>query len=123
MIINSVLWHQLRAAVLIVNGVYDLACSIFVLFFPMVQSLHLGMFLQSELDPLARRLMGYWIMTYGAVRLLVGIWGSSTSIAASTYFIEAVCVAHEGVCCGSIILWKCLFVSCFSGLLGVLVLV
>ena len=61
--------------VLIVNGIYDLVCASSILFtsIPIISSLHPGIFAQDELrtHPVIRRLLAYWILTFGSVRLAV----------------------------------------------------
>ena len=83
--------HDYARVLLIINGIYDLACSILV--FPVLSSLHTGMF--AETSPVTRRLLAYWILTYGSSRLAVGMTSGSCLVAALTYFAEAFCFAHE----------------------------
>ena len=106
----------LGSTVLIANGIYDLICSLCALFFPLF-SPHLKMLVRDDQDPAVQRLMAYWIFTYGTVRLVVGVQGYCMPVAALTYFVEALCVAHEGFC-GSMVAWKSAFVALFSVVLG-----
>ena len=105
------------SCLLIVSGIYDLVCSLCIFVFPKI-SPHLNMF-EEDLDPVARCLLVYWILTYGTVRLVAGIQGSAASVAACTYFLEAVCVAHEWFC-GSMVAWRAAFVVLVSVALGVI---
>lgn len=70
------------------------------------------------------RFLAYWIMTYGFARLVAGIkyYPSSDIIAAITYFLEAFCFEWESRIAGTMSQEKVTFVSYFSFVLGVLVL-
>lgn len=87
--------HDYARVLLIINGIYDLACACSILVFPVpvLSSLHTGMF--TETSPVTRRLLAYWILTYGSSRLAVGMTSGSCLVAALTYFAEAFCFAHE----------------------------
>ena len=83
--------------ILILNGAYDIACATCILFvkndYTQLSSLHSSMFKTKGDDPMLRRLLAYWLLTYGFARLVAGIHYSVSSdmIASMTYFLEAFC--------------------------------
>ena len=116
---------RMARMVLLVNGVYDLACacSILIYPFPVLSSLHSGMFVEEEHrdHPVIRRFLAYWILTYGSVRLASGFFlPSALPIAALTYFLEAFCFAHEHLTAGTLVRSKTIFVFVASAAMGVL---
>ena len=111
--------HDFIRVLLIINGIYDLACSCSILVFPApwLSSLHSGMFADDEhrTHPVIRRLLAYWILTYGSVRLAVGLLSEGCLLAAAlTYFAEAYCFAHEHFVGHTLIRWRAAFVSLTS---------
>ena len=80
------------------NGMYDLLCFVGIMWFhdalPGFSTFHLGVFRYEEdrRHPLVRRLLAYWILTYGSIRILAGVMDHESyamdSAAALTYFIE-----------------------------------
>lgn len=109
--------------ILLINGLYDICCSFGMLFFPNVPSLHSNMFINNK-DPVVRRILAYWLMTYGMVRIAAGLYGGPViNIAAAlTYFIEAFCFEYENTVGKTTIPSKVRFVSVFSLILGIHVL-
>ena len=113
---------------LILNGVYDILCSVGILwfsdvpFFSELSKLHTNMFAEEihRDNPVIKRLLAYWLMTYGLVRLSAGLFGSSHLyfVAAMTYFIEAFCFEYENRVGKTMISYKVTFVSVFSVALG-----
>jgi hypothetical protein len=118
---------------LILNGLYDLACACCILWFSSVpwlsflSDLHPTMFenVENEQNPIIRRLLSYWIMTYGSARILAGINSSSTlsTFGALTYFIEAFCFQYEYRVGQTMIASKVMIVSVLCVLLGGLILI
>jgi hypothetical protein len=106
---------------------YDLACaaSILSLSHNILAVLHANLFEDpcNGENRLARRLIAYWLLTYGFVRISV-LNGNRTALllAGSTYFAEAFAYAHEmQFHRASPIQWvepRCLWVSGTSFLLG-----
>ena len=101
---------NLAAAILVVNGVYDLACAVSILCYPetygpvyTLSRLHLDMYLDTELQkvPAFRQLMAYWIFTYGCVRIACGV-SDGYGIGALTYFLEASCLLYEHLVANSL---------------------
>ena len=117
------------STVLILNGMYDLLCSFSLLFFPAFvpfSTLHLSVFAQEEHreHPVVRRLLGYWLLTYGSTRLVAGLVQDDwhLNLAASlTYFIEAFCFGFEYFS-GVMVASRSMFVCVTSMLMGVAVL-
>ena len=74
--------------------------------------------------PVIKRLLAYWIMTYGTIRLVAGIYTEVglDYTAAFSYFIEALCFEIELYKGKTLLIDKVRFVSIFSAALGVLVM-
>lgn len=95
-------------ALVLLNGLYDVLCFLGIMWFhrwlPGFSSVHLGV-LSEEDDrrhPLVRRLMAYWILTYGMVRVLAGAVDyhgddsyAMDFAAALTYFLEVFGFEYE----------------------------
>jgi hypothetical protein len=84
-------------ALVFFNGMYDLLCFVGIMWFhtlPGFSTFHLSVFRNEEdrRHPLVRRLLAYWILTYGSIRVLAGWMDHESyamdSAAAMTYFIE-----------------------------------
>ena len=118
--------------VLILNGIYDILCASSILWFQGIPpfsylaQLHPTMFSEKENseNPTLKRFLAYWIMTYGGLRLTAGFHRDVAldSFAAATYFIEALCFENENRIWKTMVPSKVLFVSIFSVILGVWVL-
>ena len=116
----------------LVNGLYDLicACSILWLYrlpgFNFMSKLHTAMFKSREHwdHPVIRRLIAYWLFTYGMARIAAGMHRDKVLdiVGALTYFIEAFCFEYETRVGETMIRSKVTFVSALSMLLGVFVL-
>jgi hypothetical protein len=92
-----------------------------------VASLHSGMWMDaSDREyPLVRRLLAYWILTYGAVRVAYGSgdpWSASTGPAALTFFAEAAALIIETWRFGSVHPTKASCVYAVCAVLGAWVL-
>jgi len=73
----------------LVNGGYDLISGFLMIAVPRWNHIHVSMY-NRKLTGLERRLLAYWIITYGAVRLM-----GSHDLVAGSYFLEAVAYALE----------------------------
>lgn len=87
--------------ILIVNGIYDFICSLAILskltFF---QDLHPGIFTdRMSTNDRAKRMMAYYIATYGLIRLFSGVYPSPMTYMMSsvTYYMEAFVFQYEGL--------------------------
>ena len=129
--------------ILLSNGLYDIICCVSILTkakylpFSHLAELHFGMFKVAEIENksktnksnnhknqlLVKRLIAYWVGTYGLVRTMSGFSNEIVLnyIGAATYFIEAFAFAHEYYV-GSMIKDKTLFVIISSFILGIVVL-
>lgn len=76
----------------IYNGLYDFVCGIAILYFPEhgLAQLHSKVFTNTRLDPFVKRILAYWILTYGFPRLVAGFYRNALIDAscAVTYFVE-----------------------------------
>jgi len=108
---------------LIANGLYDVVCAFCTICAPET-SIHLTCFIKEEVrqDPMIRRLLAYWIATYGLVRLHAGIAGECYGIAAATYFVECASYGLE-MRYSEMIPWKASFVSASCALIGAWMLI
>ena len=128
-------------SIVALNGIYDILCSFSILLLSCccwkipisshLSMLHLNMFEKEEhrSNPVIQRILAYWILTYGIVRLAAGICKDMDSnnnnnisvciLAAITYFIEAFCFLCEILLLErTMIIPKVIFVSTFSIILG-----
>ena len=75
-----------------INGAYDVLCAMSILNIlniPILNRTHLSMLTCNE-DPITKRMLAYWVFTYGIIRLYdVG------EIVTLSYILEAVCMANE----------------------------
>ena len=78
------------------NGLYDLlcgACLLNIIQIPMLNRLYADMFHPAlETNDFASRLLGYWIITYGTIRLCHDTHSPLVSL---SYYLEAICLWHE----------------------------
>ena len=85
------------AYLLMFNGLYDILSSVLLIF--QHKGPHRMMYVFPPDDPAVLRFMGYWIFTYGWIRLLCGmLWSNDKTIhylAISSYIIEAVGFEYE----------------------------
>ena len=107
--------------ILLANGAYDIACACSILWMPgLLSDLHASMF-QDEAhvhNPVIRRLMAYWVLTYGVVRAAAGFQRELYVVGALTYFIEAFCFQYESRIGGTVVRSKATVVSVVSFLMG-----
>lgn len=122
--------NQFISMIFILNRVYDLMCALSILFLSSVpvvgffSTLHPQMFANSEdaNHPVIRRLLAYWLLTYGTVRVAAGFDRALVFVGAVTYFIEALCFVYEYRIGMTMKGAKVAFVSLFSVLLSLLCL-
>lgn len=119
--------------ILVINGLYDLTCACAILFVTTAgygssffSRIHLAVFTQHEhrSHPVIRRLIAYWVLTYGLVRLAAGAHHGNCAleqVAALTYFVEAACYHFESVVGGTMSRFKAAFVSILSIIVGSLI--
>jgi hypothetical protein len=110
--------------VVFVNGVYDVLCFLgIMLALPVFGSLHTSVFKPDKLSPLAQRILAYWILTYGMIRVLV-VSGDEciTAAAALTYLIETIAFECENFAHGSVVRYKVHAMSLASMSIAVLLL-
>ncbi len=87
------MYSQIIITLVRLNGLYDLLCGACLLNFlqiPILNRLHIGMFHPTLTNPLSSRLLAYWIITYGMVRLIC-----YTPLLSISYYLEAACLWHE----------------------------
>ena len=106
--------------VLLLNGLYDIICSLCILFRIQIFFLHPNIFLNNH-NKIINRLLAFWIMTYGFIRLLASFNSQYILIASITYFIEAFYYLYE-LQFNTIHREKAIFVSLFSLILGLFIL-
>ncbi len=110
--------------VLVSNGVYDLTCAASILWLNnTLSTLHPTMFSKRHHyeNPVIKRLLAYWLITYGMVRLIAGFSGEKNLylVASMTYFIEAFCFEYENRIGHNMVTSKVTFVSTVSVLMGI----
>ncbi len=85
-------------AVLVLNGVYDVACALCIVRAPeeRLARLHLGVF-KRRATRAANRLLAYWVCTYGMDRIVAGVCstGATDAIAALSYLVESAAYGYE----------------------------
>jgi hypothetical protein len=118
--------------ILFINGFYDITCSASILWlsnipgFKQLSLLHPTMY-SNEIDsenPVVKRLLAYWLMTYGVVRLVAGCKEEYLLdiLGAITYFIEAFCFEYENRVGKTLVYEKAQFVWISSACIGALIL-
>lgn len=108
------------------NGAYDILCALLALFYPraFLASLHTDMFI-SEKDSrhaVLRRVMAYWILSYGTIRLAWGVVDNTPrGLVALSYFLEATCLWMEDVVYLTTHQWKVAIAAWSCVVIGTLV--
>ena len=74
--------------IVMLNGIYDIL-SFLILLLPNPPFISPHLFMFFHLNQVSKRLLGYWILTYGLIRLFY------PKMAFITYLIEAVCILME----------------------------
>lgn len=100
------------SAVLVLNGLYDIVCAASMLWSSNALSmLHPGMF--EHISLLGKRLLAYWVFTYGVTRVYAGLLDRPL-LGAATFVIEAMCFEYELAAGGSMHKDRVHFVSALS---------
>lgn len=76
------------------NGIYDILCAltlIKMIHIPYLADLHPSL-MQKPFDPIATRMLGYWIFTYGMMRL-----SHDPKMITLSYYIEALALLYESI--------------------------
>lgn len=100
--------HACVDAALLLNGAYDVACALCMLWLPASRlgRLHLSVLCsetetagkRSENASLQHRVLAYWVLTYGLDRIVAGASRSraTDAVAALSYLVEVVAYYNEG---------------------------
>ena len=90
------LMSQIVITIVKLNGLYDLLCGACLLNFihiPILNRLHANMFHPTiKTNDFSARLLAYWIITYGTIRLC---HDTQTYLVSLSYYLEAICLCHE----------------------------
>ena len=109
------------------NGIYDIICGLSIIFlyetyiFSNIAKLHMNMFHNHCKHKDSMRYLGYWIMTYGCIRLFS--FTNHPFLTALSYFIEAIVFFNESIFYNKVIESKMLIVSSTSCMIGIIILV
>jgi len=77
--------------IFIMNGIYDIVCAFSIISgVPYIERIHLSMFKDPNLDPIFKRVFGFWIFTYGIMRL-----SNNNTIITISYMIESLFFLNE----------------------------
>jgi len=101
--------------IVILNGIYDIACSLSILGIidsPFLSTIHLNLFIL-ETNQLFKRCLAYWIFTYGIIRMT-----NSSKLIPYSYYIEALFFANE-ILNGTVYILPTLFVVVTSIFIGI----
>ena len=81
--------QQIIQLILFLNGIYDIICSLCILFDLKIKyTFYIQIFLNND-DNRFNRLLAFWIFTYGIIRLYAAFNSQFIIFASITYFIEA----------------------------------
>lgn len=120
--IDLVPYPNMLNVVVGLNGVYDIACSISIIA-PcnnMLSVLHVQIFQDNVSTAgclLWHRIMAYWVLTYGMVRLASAVYCHRVlhALSAGTYLVEAMAYILEGFYFKTVVRHqKFLICSCFA---------
>jgi hypothetical protein len=106
--------------IIFLNGIYDILCSFSILFSNnYFSNIHPKLFKDKENqeNPIIRRFMAYWILTYGSIRLFSGYYQNSKELlllAYYSYLIEILAFEYELFISNSLYLYKVKFISIVS---------
>lgn len=109
------------------NGIYDIICATCIIShihqLSYIANIHQTIFIPNQNYQMVNRLLGYWIMTYGIVRISIYKRNKViNTLISATYFIEVIYYTNEDILYGTVIKWKVAWISFSSILLGILVL-
>ena len=121
----------LISIIFVLNGLYDITCACSILWlyrlpgFSFLSNLHATMFENDEHinHTVIRRLLAYWLLTYGMVRTAAGLHSDYVlnTVGALTYVIEAFCFEYELRVGETMIRSKVTFVSVLCLLIAALI--
>ena len=86
---------QIITTIVRLNGLYDLlcgACWLNVIQIPLLNRLHTNMFHPTLINEFSSRLLGYWVITYGIIRLC---YETQAYVVLLSYYLEAICLWPE----------------------------
>lgn len=107
------------------NGIYDILCAISILLCTNtpLSKIHLSIFKENIHYQINNRLLAYWIITYGCIRLFILQQNKTINILiAITYFIEAFVYIYECKLHNTTIKYNVSLVSISSLIIGLLLL-
>ena len=84
--------NRFHGYVYVINGFYDILCGISILTkvdVPILSKLHISMFKYEE-NEITHRFFGYWICTYGIMRL-----SNDEKVVLSSYVLESIFLLNE----------------------------
>jgi len=119
-------------SLIVFNGIYDIFCGISIILFFHTNSpntfacLHPTIFVYNKelIHPIFYRMLAYWIITYGMVRIMYFYDSKYIRILVSlTYLLEASVFGFEFYCYESTLAYKTLWVSSSSFVLSYISLI
>jgi hypothetical protein len=99
-------------SVVCANGIYDIVCAIAIILYPSssMGRLHTDVFV-APMDDIARRMLAYWVFTYGIVRLVAVLHHPAVDrLIVATYLLEGVVFALEALVHHTTYHWKVLWI-------------
>jgi hypothetical protein len=105
---------------ILINGVYDIICTIAILSdFVILKSfgeLHSKMF--KEKNGLMKRILGYWIFTYGCIRIAILTREEIVyKLVLMTYVVESGFLILEDIIYKTTVTWRVMSVSLMCGMI------
>jgi Erg28 like protein len=97
------MWNAAVSILLVSNGIYDIACAASIVWAKdktnLFARLHLSMFRDGDekSSPLFQRMLAYWILTYGLMRIAAALMPLPCMLGLGivSYCVEAGCFLHE----------------------------
>ena len=111
--------------ILVFNGIYDVICAVSLIWFydifpfTLFSRLHITMYKDNEVieNKIIRRLLAYWIFTYGIIRIYAGL-NEIGILGSLSYFIESLCFLIEDVIDNKVVKYKVYSVSTMCFIIG-----
>jgi len=98
-----------------INGIYDVICGLSLLVTDKYFSrFHLSIF-KEKLDEITKRFLAYWIITYGIIRLFLGIYDEYSFLITLSYLTEILAFEYELYLSNNLYKYKVRFIT-FSSL-------
>ncbi len=111
--------------IIIINGIYDILCGLSILHIiniSILDKLHVNMFIK-KFSEQEKRLLAYWIITYGCFRLFNSYnYILNKSLVSLTFMIEALVMCNECFIHNTLYKVNTIIVIILSIILGILVL-